>query len=725
MGIKLKSTLLGFLLPLLIAVPFYSPEAPAVVTNQATSTTTGYGNGTNVDFTITFDFRNNSWITVTQYDTSTSPTTVTQIPQGYGPGYFQVSGGTPGTTVVMGTPPTSTQFLIISRNIPLTQPVVFNAGSIFPYKGISSQLDAMTLMIQNLGADLNQAIGASSIIPSGAYVQNYVQNASTGTFYIIGTGSSSTATTTLNNFPSLTYNAATGALNATASNATLATTATAATALAATPSQCTGSEFATGITANGTANCSTFAGSGAGGSTTQVQYNSGGLLAGVSTFTLGASTLTVPGLVSSNLSAGPVLSNSLGQLYNALVSLTSNVSGTLQAAQVPAFTGDVTTPGGSLTTTIGAGAVTLTKQANLAANSIQGNNTGSPATPLALTATQATAMLNLFSPSLQGLVPASSGGTTTFLRADGSFAVPPAGATYAAPTQQIFTSTVPGPQQPYWFNISGGASTVPGGATFISNGHTCTVIQAESAALYIAMTCTGAPSASGLLTCSSNCTGSIPFFSATPMGTYTAPSTAALDIVIDEIGGGGGGGAGGGGGGTAATNGQSAVFLNSSVLLLALPGTFGAYEGNGGLGGGWAASSFWYPGGYSTCQGFWGTGGQGAGSNSGGQGGAGGGSPRGGGGAGSGYTGTGNGFPAGANSGGGGAGAPGSANGSYNSGAGGGGGGELQCQINSPGAGSLWYYIVPKGGAGGVGNVSNNFGGAGGTGYDWVKENYQ
>ena len=35
-----------------------------------------------------------------------------------------------------------------------------------------------------------------------------------------------------------------------------------------------------------------------------------------------------------------------------------------------------------------------------------------------LTATQATAMLNTFTSSTQGFVPASGGGTTTFLRAD-------------------------------------------------------------------------------------------------------------------------------------------------------------------------------------------------------------------------------------------------------------------------------------------------------------------
>ena len=72
------------------------------------------------------------------------------------------------------------------------------------------------------------------------------------------------------------------------------------------------------------------------------------------------------------------------------------------------------------TLNITAGAVTLAKMATLPANRIIGNNTGSSATPLPLTGTQVTAMLDLFSSSAgtKGLVPGSNGNTTYFLRGD-------------------------------------------------------------------------------------------------------------------------------------------------------------------------------------------------------------------------------------------------------------------------------------------------------------------
>lgn len=74
--------------------------------------------------------------------------------------------------------------------------------------------------------------------------------------------------------------------------------------------------------------------------------------------------------------------------------------------------------------TLGTNVVTNSNLAQIPAHTFLGNNTGSTANVIDLTATQLTAELNVFTPSLNGLVPASSGGTTTFLRADGTFTAP-------------------------------------------------------------------------------------------------------------------------------------------------------------------------------------------------------------------------------------------------------------------------------------------------------------
>ena len=68
---------------------------------------------------------------------------------------------------------------------------------------------------------------------------------------------------------------------------------------------------------------------------------------------------------------------------------------------------------------------TLAKIAQIATARFLGRNTAGTGNVEEVTPTQATALLNLFSSSLQGLAPASGGGTTNYLRADGSWAAPP------------------------------------------------------------------------------------------------------------------------------------------------------------------------------------------------------------------------------------------------------------------------------------------------------------
>ena len=87
--------------------------------------------------------------------------------------------------------------------------------------------------------------------------------------------------------------------------------------------------------------------------------------------------------------------------------------------------GDVTVTGGVWT--IDAGAVTLGKLAPIATDSFLGRDTAGTGVPEVLSPAQATSLLDTFTSGAKGLVPASGGGTTKFLRADGSFAAPPGG----------------------------------------------------------------------------------------------------------------------------------------------------------------------------------------------------------------------------------------------------------------------------------------------------------
>jgi hypothetical protein len=92
----------------------------------------------------------------------------------------------------------------------------------------------------------------------------------------------------------------------------------------------------------------------------------------------------------------------------------------------PNHTGDVTSVGDGATT-IAADAVTNTKLANMATATLKGRATAGTGDPEDLTGTQATALLDTFTTSAKGLAPASGGGTTNFLRADGTWAAPPGG----------------------------------------------------------------------------------------------------------------------------------------------------------------------------------------------------------------------------------------------------------------------------------------------------------
>lgn len=106
--------------------------------------------------------------------------------------------------------------------------------------------------------------------------------------------------------------------------------------------------------------------------------------------------------------------------------------------QTSAFTGDVTKTAGGTATTIANDAVTYAKMQNVSAtNRFLGRITSGAGDPEELTGTQATTLLDAFTSTLKGLAPASGGGTSNFLRADGSWAAPTATATPAGTDTQI------------------------------------------------------------------------------------------------------------------------------------------------------------------------------------------------------------------------------------------------------------------------------------------------
>lgn len=93
---------------------------------------------------------------------------------------------------------------------------------------------------------------------------------------------------------------------------------------------------------------------------------------------------------------------------------------------ITALTNDVTASGpGSAAATISNNVVSNAKLAQMPTLTLKGNNTGSTANALDLTVAEVNVILPVFTSLLNGLAPASSGGSVNYLRADGTWDAPP------------------------------------------------------------------------------------------------------------------------------------------------------------------------------------------------------------------------------------------------------------------------------------------------------------
>ncbi len=111
-------------------------------------TLTALGNGVNLSHVIGFPFRDNDDIQVWVEEQSASPFTLTQLVFGAGAGKFTITGGDPGTTVLMGTALSATQRAILKRVSPKTQPVDYIQTSAFPADDHEEQVDKQMMSIQ-------------------------------------------------------------------------------------------------------------------------------------------------------------------------------------------------------------------------------------------------------------------------------------------------------------------------------------------------------------------------------------------------------------------------------------------------------------------------------------------------------------------------------------------------------------------------------------------------
>lgn len=186
----------------------------------------------------------------------------------------------------------------------------------------------------------------------------------------------------------------------------------------------------TGVGSDGTVTCATSGGS---GDITGVTAGSGLLGGGVS----GTVNVFVNGATGGGLEVG---ADTVGLLSSCSLDEILKWTGLAWTCQADADSGgDIT--GVTTTSPLSGGCTsgTCALTTSMATSRLLGRVTASTGVAEELTGTQATTLLDTFTSSLKGLAPASSGGTSNFLRADGTWAVPPG----TSPTGSGSTGFIP------------------------------------------------------------------------------------------------------------------------------------------------------------------------------------------------------------------------------------------------------------------------------------------